>query len=309
MQKANPDAALARPASRMKAIGLMCAAVTVFACLDASAKYLQTRTGLPTQQLVWLRFLGQFLLIVLLLGALDIPRLLRTVKPWHQGFRSLLMLGSTAFNFAALLYLRLDQAVTIQFLAPMVVALLAGPLLGEWVGWRRMLAIAVGFGGILLVIRPGFADVHWAVALSFGCMLCYALFMLSTRYLSAYDPPDVTLFLSLIAGAVLCAPLAIATWVWPKDAATWALLALPGLLGATGHYLFLLAYRLAPASTLAPFVYFQLLAVTLIGYTVFGDLPDVWTLAGSGIIILSGIYMVHRERVVRGEAVQRTSPG
>ncbi len=298
-----------RSGNRLAAIGLMCIAVTLFSCLDATAKYLQARTGLPTAQIVWMRFLGQLALIVVVVGAANMPSLLRTAKPWHQALRSLLLLGSTAFNFGALVYLRLDQALAIQFLAPLLVALLAGPVLGEWVGWRRMLAILVGFCGILVAIRPGYAEVHPAVLLAFGCMISYGLFMLSTRYVSAFDPPQVTLFLSLFAGAILYAPLGLAQWVWPADTATWVLLLLLGTLGGTGHYLFILAYRQAPASSLAPFVYAQLVAATAIGYGVFGDLPDIWTVAGAMIIIASGIYLVHRERVVRGEAAGRASVG
>lgn len=308
MQNAMPAAAASRT-SRLKSIGLMCLAVSVFACLDASAKYLQARSGLPMPQIVWLRFLGQMAVIVVVLGAINIPALVSTKKPWHQALRSLLLLGSTAFNFAALVTLRMDQSLTIQFLAPLLVALLAGPLLGEWVGWRRMLAIVVGFGGILVAIRPGYAEIPPAVLLSFGCMLCYALFMLSTRYLAAFDPPEVTLFLSLFAGTLLCAPLALMQWVWPPDALTWVMLGMLGMFGGAGHYLFILAYRSAPASAVAPFLYTQLIAASAIGYLVFSDIPDLWTLAGSAIIAMSGIYLVHRERVVRGEAAPRPAGG
>ena len=299
MQKLAPAVPTPRSTSRLTAIGLMCLAVTLFACLDATAKYLKAHSGLSVSQIVWMRFLGQLALIVVVMGAMNVPALVRTKKPWHQALRSLFLLGSTAFNFAALAYLRLDQALSIQFLTPLLVALLAGPVLGEWVGWRRMIAILAGFCGILVAIRPGFATVHPAVLLSFGCMVSYALFSLSTRHLAAYDPPAVTLFLSLFAGAILFAPMALLDWVWPANGFTWALLVILGTFGAAGHYLFILAYRNAPASSLAPFVYSQLVAATGIGYVVFGDLPDTWTIAGAAIIIASGIYLVHRESVVK----------
>ena len=125
-----------------------------------------------------------------------------------QLVRSLLMVATTAFNFMALRYLRLDQTITIVFLAPLMVALLAGPLLGEWVGWRRLVAILVGFAGILIVVRPGVGGVHPAVIISLVGMLAYALFMLLTRYLAAFDPPLVTLFYSMFAGTIGAAPLA-----------------------------------------------------------------------------------------------------
>ena len=282
---------------RLKAIVLMCAAVTLFSCLDATAKYLVSHSEIATAQVVWLRFAGQALLMTAILGPRTIPSLLRTNKLGLQIVRSFLMVACTAFNFIAIQYLRLDQTVAMAFLAPLVVAALAGPLLGEWVGWRRMLAILTGFAGILIVVRPGFTEVHWAFAVAFMAMLAYAFFMLITRKLSTFDPPLVTLFYALIAGTVLGAPVALAQWVWPVDAVQWLQLLSLGAFGGLGHYLLILAYRLAPASSVSPFLYFQLLSMVILGYLVFGDLPDRWTLMGSSVVIASGIYLVHREHV------------
>jgi drug/metabolite transporter (DMT)-like permease len=256
--------------------------------------------NLPVTQVTWLRFISQFLFIVLVVGAIAVPRLLLTRKLTHQLIRSLLMLLSTVFNFLALRHLRLDQTQTIYFLTPFVVALLAGPSLGEWVGWRRMVAIIVGFAGILVVVRPGLVAFQPAMAFAFGSMLAYAIFLLLTRYLSAHDTPEVTLFYSLVAGALLLTPFAIADWVWPPTVLVWLLLMLMGVWGGVGHYLVILAYRQAPASTLAPFIYFGLITHTMAGYFFFGQLPDAWTLAGAAIVIASGIYLVHRERVTAG---------
>ena len=209
----------AHAADRLKAVGLMCVAVTLFAGLDTSAKYLETRAGLPVMQIVWARFTGQFLLMLTLLSVLPARALFGTNKLKLEMVRSLLMVSTTACNFLALLYLRLDQTVTVVFLAPLVVALLAGPLLGEWVGWRRAVAIFVGFLGILIVVRPGLAGLHPAFLLAFGAMLAYALFMLLTRHLAAYDTPLVMLFYSVLLGAVGLAPFALWSWVWPATAA------------------------------------------------------------------------------------------
>lgn len=283
----------------MKAIALMVLAVSLFSCLDTTAKYLMSIAGLPLAQIVWMRFLGQFMAILLVFGAVGVPRLVQTQKLRWQIVRSCLLLSSTACNFMALQHLRLDRTLTIQFLAPLLVALLAGPFLGEWIGWRRLLAILVGFAGIVIVIRPGVAAVHPAVIFAFGSMASYAAFMLLTRYLSAYDPAENTLFHSLLAGTFLVAPFAWADWVWPKDPAIWLLLFSLGFWGGAGHYIFILAHRAAPASTVAPFLYVQLLSVTGLGYLVFGDLPDAWTLLGALIVVASGIYLVHRERVRR----------
>jgi drug/metabolite transporter (DMT)-like permease len=300
-----------RSGDRLKAIALMIAAVTVFSCLDATAKYLTTVAKLPFAEMVWVRFLGQFVVILMMLGLVSLPRLVRSAKPWHQLFRSCLLLASTAFNFLALRHLRLDQTLSIQFLAPLMVALLAGPFLGEWVGWRRLVAIVVGFCGILIIVRPGYETVSIGMIYAFLCMLGYTGFSLITRYVANRDPPDVTLFYSLLVGTICVAPFAIADWVWPADRLTLVLMLSLGVWGAIGHYLFIVAYQLAPASTIAPFIYLQLLSMTGMGYFVFGDLPDLWTLAGASVVIASGIYLVHRENVTRQQkqaATQAKTP-
>jgi drug/metabolite transporter (DMT)-like permease len=282
---------------RLRAIGLMMLAVTMFACLDTTAKYLVTRTNIPLVQAVWMRFFGQFAFTILALGLISLPRLFASKKPGAQFVRSALLLSSTVLNFIALQTLRLDQTLTIQFLAPLLVAALAGPLLGEWVGWRRMLAIVTGFIGIVVVIRPGFATIPPGVFFALGCMLCYTFFILITRYISAHDSSEVTLTYSMLAGVFLMAPFALQTWVWPADAISWALVISMGFWAALGHFVFIVAYRLAPASAIAPFIYTQLLSMTILGFTVFGDVPDQWTMIGSAIVVASGIYLVHRERV------------
>jgi len=294
-------------ADRLKAIGLMCLAVALFSALDTSAKYLVTHAKLPLVQIVWSRFLGQFLLMLSLLSALPLSALLRTHKPKLELFRSLLMVTTTACNFLALGYLRLDQTVSVAFLAPLIVALLAGPFLGEWVGWRRLVAIFAGFLGVLIVVHPGIGGLHPAFAVAFAGMLAYAFFMLLTRFLAAHDAPLVMLFYSILLGTFALAPFALWQWVWPATIGQWLLLLGLGAFGGMGHYLFIHAYRLAPASSVAPFLYVQLLTMVAFGFAVFGDVPDVWTLIGAAVIIASGIYLLHRERSLR-EEVATTDP-
>ena len=201
--------------------------------------------------------------------------------------------------------------VFVGFLAvalPLLVAILAGPLLGEWIGWRRAVAIAVGFAGVLLAVRPGFSGFHPAFLFAFGSTMAYAFFSLITRYLAAFDKSEVTLFYSLLAGAFLVAPFALHDWIWPADWKSWALLWSTGLSGALGHYLFILAHRYAPASRVVPFVYVALITHSAGGFLVFGQVPDGWTVAGALIVICSGLYLFHRERITaRAEAVAMTS--
>ncbi len=292
-----------------KAIGLICLAVICFSALDATGKYMITAGHLPVSQVVWVRFVGQFVAIVVGLGLVAVPSLLRARKPGWQLLRSLLLLGSTAFNFLALKTLRLDQTMTVQFLTPLTVALLAGPVLREWVGWRRMTAILVGFCGVVIAIQPGSSTFELAFVWAAGSMLSYAAFTLLTRHLAAHDGVPVTLFYSMFAGVVLTAPFAISEWVWPQTPIIWFGIVSCGVWAAIGHALFIAAFRYAPASSVAPFTYFSLVTHTTAGYFVFGQTPDAVTLAGASVVIASGLYLLHRERVLKLQSAAKRGAG
>ena len=308
MQKTTAVAPAQAQSRPLLAIGLLCAACALFAFGDTTAKYLATKVGVPIGQIVWMRYFGQFVGTVAMLGLIAVPAMLRTTKLKAQLFRSVLLLISTVCNFWALQYLRLDQTTTISFLTPMMVALLAGPVLGEWIGWRRAIGIAVGFSGILIAFRPGFTEFHPAFLVSMGSMLAYAFFSLVTRYLAPYDRAEVTLFYSLLAGTILAAPFAWAQWMPPDGSLGWTLMLSTGFYSGLGHYLFIVAHRYAPASTLMPFIYITLLTHTAAGYVVFDQLPDAWTIAGAAVVVLSGLYLLHRERVtLRAAAVSMTA--
>jgi drug/metabolite transporter (DMT)-like permease len=292
-----PQSLLLEDSSRLKAIALMCVAICLFAFLDSTAKYTVTALGIPLFQVVWMRFVSHAALNLVALGPRTFVQSLKSTHPGHQLVRSLFLFGSTALNFAALRYLQLDQSVTIFFLTPFFVAVLAGPLLGEWIGWRRLIAVIIGFSGVILVIRPGFGGIHWAAIYSFGSVISYAFYIISTRYLARYDPPLVTQVYSPLGGLLAMAPLGISVWVWPPDVLTWVLLASTGIWGGFGHYLLILAHRRAPAPVLAPFSYIGIIFQATIGYLVFSDVPSVWTAAGGAVIIGSGLYLLYRERV------------
>jgi drug/metabolite transporter (DMT)-like permease len=219
-----------------------------------------------------------------------------------QILRSALMVVTTGFNFIALRYLQLDQTITIFFLTPLLVAALAGPLLGEWVGWHRILAIIAGFIGVLLVMHPGIGTVHWAMLLALIATLGYAFYNIATRYLAAFDPPAVTQTYTPLAGVLIVAPFALAGWHWPEDAFQWLLLASLGFWGGLGHWLLILAHRSAPAPILAPYIYLGLIWMSAAGFLVFGDVPTWWTLSGAVVVILSGLYLLARERKALGAA-------
>jgi drug/metabolite transporter (DMT)-like permease len=289
------DAAKARRA-RLVGIALMCGAVTTFSCLDTTAKYLGRHIDI--MQIVWARYTFAMLLAFIVANPFSRPGMLRTARPALQMTRAAVLMGSTVLNFFALRYLRLDQVLAITFATPFIVAALSGPVVGEHVGPRRWAAIGVGFIGVLVVTRPGFGIVHPAAILALLAALSYAIYFLTTRVLSRTDSNETTLFYSNIVGAVLMLPVIPFFWT-PLTPWQWGLLVLAGALASFGHYMLIVAHRLAPASLLSSFVYCQLIGVVVLGYTVFGDVPDANTLTGAAIVIGSGLYIFHRERLQR----------
>ncbi|OJY32946.1 MAG: multidrug transporter [Rhizobiales bacterium 65-9] len=286
--------------SRLIAIGLMCGALCCFTALDTSAKWLGR--GIDPLQTVWLRYAIAVALVSIFINPVTRPGILRTKKPLLQAVRSLLLFLSTAFNFFALKDLQLAQTTSIQFATPLLVALLAGPLLGEWVGPRRMIAIAVGFLGVLIVTRPGLNGLPVAAWWSFAGTICYAFYQIMTRTLAAYDSSQTTMFYSNMAGLVLITPLLPAIGWTAMSPQQWLVAGLMGLTAAFGHWLLILAHRRAPAPVLSPFIYMQIVWMTLSGYLVFGDEPDRYTVIGAGVVIMSGLYLLYRERARAGDA-------
>ena len=292
------DTALQRR-QRLTGIALMCAAVASFSCLDTTGKYLNHHMG--TTEVVWARYFFAFALTLLFSNPLKRPGLMRTPRPFMQIGRSALLLVSTALNLFALRWLQLDEALSIIFATPFLVALLSVPLLGEHVGWRRWTAIIIGFCGVLVVARPGFGGLHPAALLSLGGTVCYAFYVISTRVLSRSDSNETTQFYTNLVGAVAMTLIVPFVWTPPDGVLVGGLMVLIGALGGGGHYLLIRAHRLAPASTLAPFIYTQMVWTTTLGFLVFADVPYRWTIVGGLIVISSGLYLLHREAVRKVE--------
>ena len=281
---------------RLTGIALMCGAVVLFAFNDTAAKYLNGH--MHTVQVVWARYMAAFALAIILLNPTGNPQVMRTRRPWLQLGRSALLLGSTVLNFFALRYLQLDEAVSIIFCTPFIVAALGGPMLGEWIGWRRWTAIVVGFAGILLVTRPGAGGIHPAALLVVAAAICYALYSISTRVLARSDSDATTNFYSNLVGAAAITVAVPFYWTAQGDPLVIALMCSMGLFSGFGHFLLVRAHRLAPAGVLAPFIYTEIVWMIALGLLVFGDVPSRWTLAGAAIVILSGLYLLYRERVM-----------
>ncbi|WP_246732829.1 DMT family transporter [Methylobacterium sp. BTF04] len=273
----------------------MCGTLAFFACLDASAKSL-ARLGVDPLLSTFMRYAVSVALVSLFVNPLTTPGVARTNRLGLQTLRSLLLFGSTALNFLALRHLQLAETLSIQFATPLMVALLAGPLLGEWSSRWRLAAIAIGFLGVLVIVRPGIGPAQPAVLLSIGNMLCYAFYVLTTRKLAATDSTATTMFYSGLAGLALMSPLVPWIWTTPTVWVVWALLVGVGLFGTMGHWLLVLAHARAPANVLAPFIYTQLLWSVLLGYLIFGDVPNRWTLLGASIVVGSGLYLLAQER-------------
>ena len=170
---------------------------------------------------------------------------------------------------------------------------------------RRWTAICVGFAGVILVTRPGFGGIHPAALLTVGSLLSYALYIVSTRVLSRSDSNETTLFYSNLVGAAVMALVVPFVWTTPDSWFIVVLMLAMGALGSTGHYLLIIAHRLAPPVVLAPFMYTQLVWVIALGYFIFADLPNYGTLAGAAVVVASGLYLLHREGRV-GKAITAT---
>lgn len=292
---------------RLTGILLMCAAVACFALLDTSAKWLNR--SVDPLLTTWARYVTSVAMISLVINPVTVPGLLRTNRPWLQALRSLLLLLSTILNFFALSHLQLTQALSIQFAAPLLIALLAGPLMGEWAGARRLAAVAFGFCGVLVVTRPGFGGLPAAALLSVFGTFAYALYALTTRMLAAHDGSRTTLFYSGIAGFLLLVPIVPFVWTTPQSPLVWVMLVAVGAFGSLGHWFLILAHARAPAPVLSPFIYTEIIWMTALGFFVFGDVPDGWTIAGASIVISSGLYLLYRERARRRGPKPRADDG
>lgn len=289
------------PQQPLRGILLFLLALALFALLDATAKHLSALFAVPL--LVWARYTLHCLIMVVFVAPAMRLALVRTAHPGLQVARALALVGTTGFAMMAFRSLPLAEATAVLFLSPLLVTLLAGPCLGERIGAGRWAAVVVGFAGVLLIARPGgalgTAGLLWALA---GAA-CYAAYQLLTRRLSRSEHPLTLLFYTALVGTAVMS-LAL-PWFWFEVSPTvlqWLLIASLGLYGGVGHFILIRAFRLAPASTLTPFGYTQLVWATLLGWVVFGHLPDAPSFAGMAVIAASGLWLALGERRKPGQA-------
>ncbi|GGJ30077.1 DMT family transporter [Neoroseomonas lacus] len=267
----------------------VCMAGACFSFMLAAAKSLGAHYS--SFQISWARAFGH---IVFLLAAF-LPRyglaVLRTRRPVLQLTRSALLFGSNLLSFLALTFIPLAKQVSISQTAPLIVTMLAGPMLGERTTLARVLALLAGFAGVLLVIRPGTAVFHWA---SIGVVVsaaCYALYQILTRRVAGQESPETSALYSSVVGAFGMLLVMPFVWITPATLADLALFCALGVLGALGHYCIAIAFGFGPANILSPFQYFQLLASVGVGFVLFGEVPDLFTWLGAAVIVGSGLFI------------------
>jgi drug/metabolite transporter (DMT)-like permease len=286
---------LDRPQHPLRGVFLFLAAVFLFAALDATAKYMNAFFAVPL--LVWARYLVHFVIMLVFMAPGMGREIIATRRPWLMSFRALMLVGVTLLAQLALKTLPLAETTALVFITPLLVALLAGPLLGEQVRRSTWLITLVGFAGVLLIARPGGALFGTGVAYALGAALCYAIYQILTRKLAATEHPNRLLFYTALIGTLSMSLTLPAYWDGQIPTLTQGLLIVSlGLYGGIGHFMLIRAFREAPASTLSPLLYVQLIWATLLGWWVFDQLPDLLAIVGMLIIGASGLSLAIRSR-------------
>jgi drug/metabolite transporter (DMT)-like permease len=289
------------PDDPIKAIVLAVSATVLFGSSDTISKYLSG--SLPIVEFIWIRYV-----LFLITAACLVRR--RSILPRNPGLqitRGLCVVGSSILFVYGVRQMTMAQATTISFLSPLLITILSIPLLGETVGPRRWAAVGVGMLGMLVVVRPGLGGFQPAALFGVASAFCWALALIITRKISNSDTPQTTVLWSAGIGIAVLSLILPFQAIWPTPKQLGLSLVL-GVLASGGQWAVVLAHRIAPASLLAPFFYSQLLWVSVLGFLVFGNLPDIWTIVGAAIIAASGLYTAHRERVRRQER-RRVAPG
>jgi drug/metabolite transporter (DMT)-like permease len=282
---------LEKQTHRTGAILLLVAGVSLFGVMDGLGKFLAADFPLP--ELLWARSAFAIPIILATTAPGGWLKLLRCERPLLQASRAVLPLLASLTVLVGLRFLALADATAITFAAPLFVVALSAPILRERVEATAWIGVGLGFLGVLLVARPGASSIAWAALLPLATAFLFGLYQVLTRLASRSDPPATTLAWTIVTGFVLTTPLL--PWGWTNGSLTsWLLLILSGLLFGAGQLLLIRAFAAAPAAILTPFTYTQIVAAVLFGMLVLGEMPDPWTLAGTALIILAGLYVLKR---------------
>ena len=280
----------------MKAITFNLLAWVMLPIMDGFAKYLST--DLPVFQITWARYFFTVAFTFPIMFFFYRNQLKWSDKPRLQIIRGLILLIANICFFYSISVISLAKALTLAFVAPLIVTAFSPMFLGEKVGFRRWSAVVIGFIGSLVVIRPGFVEINLASLAALGTGVMYGFYLIITRKLSTSDNPLLTLLLTGVVGAVIISCVMPFVWVNPT-LNQWSMMAAIGVFACIGHLFLILSLKYADASKLAPFSYFEIITNIIIGYYFFSDFPDNWTFLGLFIIVLSGIYISRRETTVK----------
>jgi drug/metabolite transporter (DMT)-like permease len=304
-KKLGGDATPGRADHPFRGIALILASTVFLGTSDATSKYLSTT--LPSIEIAWIRFLV-FALVMLPAMVPGSPLYaMQTGRPGFQLMRGAALLGSSLFFISGLRFLPIAEASATSFVSPLFVTALSIVFLGESVGLRRWLATAVGLIGVLIILRPGSGAFHPAALFSIVSALAWACTLIMTRMMSGTERAITTMAYSSIAGLAILSVLVPFVWVTPSWHDIFFGIVI-GVASTAGQWIVVLAFRYANASVLAPFSYTQLLWVSFLGFLIFGEVPDVWTVTGAAIIVASGLYTAHRERLRRSELLVQAEP-
>jgi drug/metabolite transporter (DMT)-like permease len=288
----------ARADRPFKGIALILASTVFLGTSDVTAKYLSAI--LPSIEITWIRFL----VFAMIMSPAMLPGsplfALPASRPGLQLLRGATLLGSSLFFISGLRFLPIAEASATGFVSPLFVTALSIIFLGEKVGMRRWIATAVGLVGVIIILRPGTGAFHSAAFFPLVSALAWACTLIMTRMMSGSERAVTTMTYSSITGLCILSALVPFVWVAP----TWHDILfgiLIGVASTAGQWIVVLAFRYADASVLAPFSYTQLLWVSILGFLIFGEVPDVWTITGAAFIVASGLYTAHRERVRRSQ--------
>ncbi|TMJ86130.1 MAG: DMT family transporter [Alphaproteobacteria bacterium] len=288
----------ARADHPFRGIALILASTVFLGISDVTAKYLSAT--LPSIEIAWIRFL----VFALIMSPAMVPGsplfALQSRRPGLQVMRGVALLGSSLFFISGLRFLPIAEASATGFVSPLFVTALSIIFLGESVGLRRWIATAVGLIGVVIILRPGSGAFHPAAFFPIVSALAWACTLIMTRMMSGREHALTTMTYSSITGACIVSALVPFVWVTPSwhDILFGIFI---GIASTAGQWIVVLAFRYADASVLAPFSYTQLLWVTVLGFVIFGELPDIWTITGAVFIVASGLYTAHRERVRRSQ--------
>jgi len=300
-----PPAAPERADRPLRGITLLLVSSIFLGTSDATSKYLSTT--LPSIEIAWIRFLVFVLIMVPAMVPGSPLFALRTQRPALQVMRGMALLGSSLLFISGLRFLPIAEASATSFVSPLFVTALSIFFLAEKVGLRRWFATAVGLMGVMIVLRPGTGAFHAAAFFPVVSAFAWACTLIMTRMMSGQERVMVTMTYASIVGFVVLCALVPFVWVTPS----WHDIlfgVLVGVASTAGQWIVVLAFRYADASVLAPFSYIQLLWVTLLGFVVFGEVPDVWTVVGAAVIVASGLYTAHRERIRHSQLVALAEP-